>query len=261
MSGLSPAGTADSVLDPRALERRAKSDDPESIRAAAREFESLFLHQMFKSMRATIPKEGLMDSGMGGEMFTDLLDMEYAKNAAEGGGIGLADIVAEQFGIPTQGQRDAQAPGGTTALTQARALRAYGGQAAHATMTLPVAGGRVSSEYGMRQLDDDAAPRMHDGLDIAAPMGTPIRAALGGTVAHAGWVKGYGNTVIVDHGNGTTTLYGYASELLVEKGETITRGAPIARVGSTGHSTGPHLHFEVRRDGQALDPRRPLGLR
>lgn len=101
---------------------------------------------------------------------------------------------------------------------------------------------------------------MHDGLDIAAAMGTPIQASLGGTVAHAGWIKGYGNSVILDHGDGTTTLYGHASELLVKAGEKVARGLEIAKVGSTGHSTGPHLHFEVRRAGRMGRPARGAGF-
>jgi murein DD-endopeptidase MepM/ murein hydrolase activator NlpD len=227
------------------------------------------MHQLFKSMRATIPKEegSLSDAGMGGEMFTDMLDQEYAKNAAETGGIGLADIVAEQFGVPREGQRASQAPAGAAPTVPpmhqavSRALRAYGAQSTSAGLTMPVQGGVVSSEYGLRKLADDAAPRMHDGLDIAAAMGTPIQASLGGTVAHAGWIKGYGNSVILDHGDGTTTLYGHASELLVKAGEKVARGSEIAKVGSTGHSTGPHLHFEVRRAGRTVDPREALGLR
>jgi murein DD-endopeptidase MepM/ murein hydrolase activator NlpD len=263
----------DTITDPGALERRAKTNDPESIRAVAREFESLFMHQLFKSMRATIPKEegSLSDAGMGGEMFTDMLDQEYAQNAAATGGIGLADLVAEQFGIPREGpvggQRSAHPPTGSAptmpTMHQAlgRAMRAYGAQSATAGLTMPVQGGVVSSEYGMRKLADDKAARMHDGLDIAAAMGTPIQASLGGTVAHAGWIKGYGNSVILDHGDGTTTLYAHASELLVKEGEKVARGAEIAKVGSTGHSTGPHLHFEVRRAGRTVDPREALGLR
>lgn len=262
----------DTITDPGAMERRAKSDDPESVRAVAREFESLFLHQIFKGMRATIQKEegSLSDAGMGGDMFTDMLDMEYAKSAADGGGIGLADIVAEQLGAPPidAGQRMSHAPVGSAgpghppAAAFNRALRAYGAHGGGLpVMSSPLADGVVSSEYGMRQLADDAAPRMHDGLDIAAPTGTPIQAAAGGKVVHAGWIKGYGQSVILDHGNGTTTLYGHASELLVEVGDVVTRGGHIARVGSTGHSTGPHLHFEVRENGKTLDPRRALGSR
>ncbi len=267
-----PYAGPDTITDPRALESLAKSGKPEAIRAAAKEFESLFLHQLFKSMRSTIPKEGMMDAGMGGEMFTDMLDQEYAKNAAQKGGIGLADMISEQFGAGEAadgaGQHEPRRPHGVNvaqqSLTAARGLRTYGAQAPTLPtngLALPIAGGHVSSEYGMRQLSDDPAPRMHDGLDIAAPEGTPIQAAQGGTVAHAGWIKGYGNAVILDHGNGTTTLYGHASELLVKAGERVERGAPIAKVGNTGHSTGPHLHFEVRQEGRTVDPRRALGLR
>lgn len=259
-------GGVDTVTDPRALQGLAKSDDPESIKAAAREFESLFMHQLFKSMRATVSKDGLMDAGMGGEMFTDMLDMEYAKQAADQGGIGLADLVATQFGAEQAagGQQEPHRPHGhepTAGRTALRAVRAYQAGASGSALGHPCVSGRVSSEYGMRKLSDDAAPRMHDGLDIAAPTGTPIQAAQGGTVRHAGWIKGYGNTVIVDHGGGRSTLYAHASELLVESGAQVVRGQEIARIGSTGHSTGPHLHFEVREDGKTVDPRRALGLR
>ena len=273
-SGLTPSAprfsAADSITDPRALEAISKSDTPKAIRAASREFESLFMHQLFKSMRATISKDegSLSEAGMGGEMFTDMLDMEYAKTASENGGIGLADLVAEQFGVAgesgAEGQRAAHLPRGASpavasASAVSRALRAYGSHSATGAMALPVQGGVVSSEFGLRQLADDAAPRMHEGLDIAAPTGTPIHAASGGTVAHAGWIKGYGKSVIVDHGNGTTTLYGHASELLVAPGDRVERGMEIAKVGSTGHSTGPHVHFEVRHEGRAVDPRPSLG--
>ncbi len=268
----SPQQSVTSGLDPRDLGQNVKTDDPGAVQAVAKEFESLFLHQLFKSMRQTIgsSEDSMMNSGMGGEMFTDMLDAEYAKSSASQGGIGLADMVTQQLSgaTPTSGtgQHEPRRPQGVSGsaareLGAMRARSAYAGVDASATMSMPVAGGRVSSNYGMRKLDDDAAARMHKGLDIAAPEGAPIRAALPGTVVHSGWIKGYGKSVIVDHGNGTTTLYGHASELLVDVGQTVSRGAPIARVGSTGHSTGPHLHFEVRHHGESVDPARPLGLR
>ncbi|GAB1577639.1 M23 family metallopeptidase [Bordetella petrii] len=113
----------------------------------------------------------------------------------------------------------------------------------------------LSSSYGWRRNPVTHRYAMHEGLDFAAPSGTPILAAAGGVVLEASYLAGYGNTVEVDHGDGLITRYAHASKLLVKPGDLVGRGQEIARVGSTGRSTGPHLHFEVRLAGQPLDPR------
>lgn len=112
--------------------------------------------------------------------------------------------------------------------------------------------GVVSSPFGRRW------GRMHEGVDIANDAGTPIRAALAGKVAHAGWIQGYGYTVILEHRQGYTTLYGHMQQILAEPGAHVVRGQIIGRMGSTGNSTGPHVHFEVRRDGELVNPQRIL---
>jgi len=94
----------------------------------------------------------------------------------------------------------------------------------------------------------------HEGVDISAPRGTPILAAAKGTVTFAGWMSGLGNTVEIDHGYGYVTRYGHASKILVRRGQRVTRGEVIANVGSTGISTSPHLHYEVRVGGDAVNP-------
>ncbi|MDX2097721.1 MAG: peptidoglycan DD-metalloendopeptidase family protein [Leptolyngbyaceae cyanobacterium bins.59] len=114
--------------------------------------------------------------------------------------------------------------------------------------------GEISSGFGWRTHPILGYERFHAGVDFAADYGSTIRAADSGMVFMAGWYGGYGNTVILDHGNGITTLYAHASEVLVAEGQTVQRGEPIALVGSTGLSTGPHLHFEVRQDGEPVDP-------
>jgi murein DD-endopeptidase MepM/ murein hydrolase activator NlpD len=96
--------------------------------------------------------------------------------------------------------------------------------------------------------------RFHSGIDFGADYGTVINAADSGTVIFAGWYGGYGNAVIINHGGSITTLYGHTSELYVAEGQTVQRGQAIAAVGSTGLSTGPHLHFEVRQNGDPVDP-------
>ncbi len=126
-----------------------------------------------------------------------------------------------------------------------------------ADFQMPVSG-RISSEFGTRFHPIDRRHKFHAGLDIAAPKGTPIRVAADGAVKFAGRRGGYGNAVIVQHADGTETFYAHASKLFVQVGQTVTAGTQIAAVGSTGKSTGPHLHFEVRKNNQPLDPQKFL---
>jgi murein DD-endopeptidase MepM/ murein hydrolase activator NlpD len=97
--------------------------------------------------------------------------------------------------------------------------------------------------------------KLHTGDDLAARHGSPFKAARGGTVLWAGWKKAYGKTVIVDHGDGVATLYGHASKVGVRPGQNVRAGEYLGNVGSTGWSTGPHLHFEVRKNGKPVNPR------
>lgn len=108
--------------------------------------------------------------------------------------------------------------------------------------------GVVVSGFGMRW------GRMHEGIDIGCVYGTPNRAAAAGRVIYAGWLGGYGNLVVVDHGNGLSTAYAHASSILVSVGQSVSQGQTVSLVGSTGNSSGPHLHFEVRVNGVAVDP-------
>jgi len=121
------------------------------------------------------------------------------------------------------------------------------GVSSTAGLIWPVSG-PVTSGFGMRW------GRMHEGIDIAASIGTPVHAAAAGTVIYASWMTGYGNLVVVDHGNGLATAYAHASALLVRVGQAVAQGQTVSLVGSTGNSTGPHLHFEVRVNGVAVDP-------
>jgi murein DD-endopeptidase MepM/ murein hydrolase activator NlpD len=114
--------------------------------------------------------------------------------------------------------------------------------------------GTATSPFGYRTHPIFKRKIFHAGMDIAAGHGTPIRAADGGRVIEAGWRGGYGKVVIIDHGGGIATLYGHCSATLVSAGQSVTKGQVIAKVGATGYATGPHLHFEVRKDGTPTNP-------
>lgn len=119
---------------------------------------------------------------------------------------------------------------------------------------MPVANGHETSGFGLRRHPILGYVRMHDGIDYGAPFGSPIYAVADGTVSYAGWRGGYGNFVMLNHGGGVTSGYGHMSRLAVSPGQGVQRGQVIGYVGSSGLSTGPHVHFEVRRGGRPVDP-------
>ena len=122
-------------------------------------------------------------------------------------------------------------------------------------MAWPVPGyTRITSNYGMRTHPITGIYKLHTGVDLGAPMGANFIAANDGVVTKAGYNGAYGNMVIIDHGGGISTLYAHGSEILVTVGQTVKKGDNILKVGSTGYSTGPHAHFEVRMDGVVTDP-------
>lgn len=114
--------------------------------------------------------------------------------------------------------------------------------------------GPVTSNFGWRTHPILGTERFHSGIDFGADYGSVIYASESGRVIYADWYGGYGNAVIIDHGNGITTLYAHCSELYVKDGDSVVKGQPISAVGSTGFSTGPHLHFELRANGEPIDP-------
>jgi murein DD-endopeptidase MepM/ murein hydrolase activator NlpD len=125
---------------------------------------------------------------------------------------------------------------------------------ASGALTWPAPSTYVTSSYGYRNHPIFGTSRFHSGVDIAADYGDPIAAADSGTVIYSDWMSGYGYTVIIDHGNGISTLYAHNSSLYVGNGQYVNKGQQIAGAGSTGYSTGPHLHFEVRVNGSTINP-------
>ena len=114
---------------------------------------------------------------------------------------------------------------------------------------------KISSGFGWRKDPIHGRKRFHNGIDLAAEEGAIVRASLPGRVLQSDYQGNYGNVVLLDHGQGFTTFYAHNETNLVHQGDWVKRGTPLGRVGSTGRSTGPHLHFEVKRDGKHLDPR------
>jgi murein DD-endopeptidase MepM/ murein hydrolase activator NlpD len=125
----------------------------------------------------------------------------------------------------------------------------------------PAAGGWLSSQYGYRRDPFNLAHQFHPGVDIALPHGTPIVAVRAGHVSFAGWNGGYGRMVSIKHSDGYTSVYGHMQRFIVSNGQSVRAGQTIGYVGSTGYSTGPHLHFELRRNGQIINPMQVPGIR
>lgn len=120
---------------------------------------------------------------------------------------------------------------------------------------MPLRAYAISSSFGMRYHPLLGGQRFHAGLDFPAPAGTPVQATAPGAVSFAGWYGGYGLCVAIDHGNGYMTLFAHLSALSINQGTVVSAGSALGRVGSTGQSTGPHLHYEVRYNGRPVDPR------
>ncbi len=251
-------------------------------------------------------------SGLAKQMFAEQL----AKTMAESGGVGLADMIMQKFGINDAKENSAKKDNFSGAMAAIKEIQGkkevvnftgnvndfevistYEDQIANDKSAEPLANamlngeirdstrprivpennlsekmvltpvnsaetleyemplnGRISSSFGTRFHPIDKKMKVHTGVDIAVPRGTSVAAAADGIVTFAGRKGGYGNVVIVEHSDGRQTFYAHCDKLLVEKGQTVSFGEEIAKSGSTGKSTGPHLHFEVRENGKPIDP-------
>jgi len=188
-------------------------------------------------------------------VFTDLgLDMAHMEAAAPKGGMGgpyvPVKLPADAGPFERQLYRINITRAQVDRLNRVLALVPY---------RKPVVGEvEFTSGFGIRSDPFLGRPAMHTGLDFRAAMGDPVRATANGKVTSAGWAGGYGRMVEIDHGNGLSTRYGHLSEIGVKVGDVIKIGQVIGAVGSTGRSTGPHLHYETRIDGEAVDPQKFL---
>lgn len=241
-------GPAAKTLDP------ADKAKPDPVKAAAKQLEAFFLRTMLAESHTQ--GGGGMDGGFAGDTFKSMLDEAIADKMSAAGGIGMSQMFAKQLGgtpetaaaAPPTDPHDALrgAPNGPPTLSQAL-------PEGMPHFIVPVAG-RPSSGYGLRTDPIKGGTINHPGFDLAAAVGTPVSAAAAGTITHAGPAGTYGNLVTVRHENGFETRYAHLSAVDVQVGDHVAAGQDVGKVGTTGYSTGPHLHFEVRQDGQAIDP-------
>lgn len=292
------------------------------LKEACEGFESVFIHQLLKEMRKTVPKDGLLHSSRE-DQYVAMFDEELAKTMAKNGGIGLADYMRGQIkgaeaakkgdpvaspraagsfltalsSLPRQ-KRDAASrnlvaaerpfaagiPMNKGALSPSSGLAGPvagldGSPSQHlgqpgaryfqgadralaaglpGTVAAPVQG-EITSEFGWRRDPFSRQRAWHSGVDIAAPEGSPVSACWDGQVVFSGRQAGYGNLVIVEHAGGWKSYYGHNSANMAAVGQRVLAGQQIASVGQTGRATGPHVHFELRRDDAAVDPLNPGG--
>ena len=168
------------------------------------------------------------------QKLTDLSKLTAAEQA-EAGEIDALQAASNDIAARIRAAQAQHGAGGATSTPSAAGL------------VWPVSG-PITSPFGWRW------GRMHEGIDIGVPSGTPIKAAAGGTIIYCGWEEGYGNLTVIDHGGNLATAYGHQSSIAVACGQQVEQGQVIGYVGCTGHCTGPHLHFEVRINGSPVDP-------
>jgi murein DD-endopeptidase MepM/ murein hydrolase activator NlpD len=218
------------------LGRNAGTADAGERQRVAREFASFLFLEVLKALRAAIPQEGLLESeSLSRDIYTSMMDTEIARLMAQRDTSGFTKTVEQSL--------------------EKVAVKAVN----YGEVRQQPVHGIVSSGFGPRNDPFSGERSFHNGIDIAAPAGSPVKAATAGKVIFSGWAAGYGNLVELDHGAGVVTRYAHNQTNLVTVGEEISPGQLIALVGNTGRATEAHLHFEVRRYGKPIDPKALLG--
>jgi murein DD-endopeptidase MepM/ murein hydrolase activator NlpD len=237
----------------------------------AHEFESMLLLQMLRQMRqsALAESDDGEEDGFSASTMIDTVDAELARQLSKSGGIGVADVLMRAIQRQTSGaaQADTLNPSEIIGIPADRTnwipAPTPGVETNHWTgdgltspgpVTAGVDSGRLTSDYGWRADPFTGRPRLHQGIDLRAAYGQEVPAAAPGLVVEAGDRGAYGTTIVIEHESGVQTRYAHLSTVNVGVGERVLQGQEIGRVGQSGRATGPHLHFEVLRDGQRIDP-------
>jgi murein DD-endopeptidase MepM/ murein hydrolase activator NlpD len=230
------------------------------LKDAADQFEAVLTGYLLKVMRSTIDKAEEEDgaTGFGKDVYMEMFDNEVALGIARTHGLGIAEMIYRQLEERVLGEKNSEG--------KVEKVGADSPPRRQGALFLPIdsSGGieankqereeNISSSFGPRRDPSTHRLSMHRGVDIVAPDGSPIKAAASGRVVFSGFLGSYGNAMIVEHQDGYRTLYGHASANLVQLGESVEEGQTIGLVGNTGRSAGPHLHFELQKDGIRVDP-------
>jgi murein DD-endopeptidase MepM/ murein hydrolase activator NlpD len=239
----------------------------DQLKSATQEFEALFLSYMLKVMRSTVESEKEETSSLGKDVYMEMFDNEIALNIARVRSLGIGEMMYRQLTAQSSKNREPDSnssskrieadspllPIDSSAHGKPESSVQEGSGNLDGSFVAPIEG-ELTSAYGLRRHPLTQKARFHQGLDIAAPAGTPFRAAQSGTVIFSGVLGGYGNTIILEHAEGYRTLYAHAAKLLVSQGESVGAKQAIGIVGNTGRSTGTHLHFELQKGGEKADP-------
>jgi murein DD-endopeptidase MepM/ murein hydrolase activator NlpD len=236
----------------RNIEEYRGRNDPEAVKAVAKEMEALFVYELIKAMRQTTDMES--SNGLGKDTYMSMFDMELSRLLAERG-LGLQEMLVNRLNKAKSSESNVNDEKVSQTLTHNDGLNGISPSSITKSglRSFPVHG-IISSPFGMRRHPIYGDYRFHTGVDIAAPVGTPVYPVKEGKVVFSGKQAGYGNIVIIDHGNGLISKYAHNRVNLVQEGELVNTNTIIAQVGYTGESTGPHLHFEISDRGEYIDP-------
>jgi len=229
-----------------------------SLKSLAREFESLFIQQMLAVMREGMGEDGLFEGNTGQDTYSAMMDQALAQALASKGGLGIAEPLYRQLKAMEEASQR-RAAGVDLPAAEVPALGTQGNLdepsvSPSSGLLGELAENRISSGLGWRRDPFDGEWRFHRGVDFALEAGAPVRSVNAGKVVFSGEQGGFGNTVVVESADGTKIRYAHLKELSVRTGEEVEEGASLGAVGSTGRSTGPHLHVEVENHGRLVNP-------
>lgn len=232
------------------------------LKALAQEFEALLMNEMLGNWRQSLMDSAEADEGNSGMgTMLDMVGSEFGRALSRSGGLGIADQLLRAFDRQILGERSpssaaepinsgAAGDGVKVPAVAARGAQATGRLDADPVDAAPV----VTSGFGLRRDPFSGRVKPHAGVDLRMAYGAEVTSVAPGRVSFAGDQKGYGLTVVVDHANGLQTRYAHLSSTSVRVGDTVEAGQPVARVGNSGRSTGPHLHMELLSQGRPVDP-------
>jgi flagellar protein FlgJ len=250
------------------------------LRKVTQEFEAVFVGYLLRVMRSTVDSSEEESESLGKGIYLEMFDQEIALHIARNRSLGIGEMMFRQLvgdGHPQEDPSHASRTLSSPISIPADATT-WPGPKKDSIETIPSISllqpgsrdqvpsadddkrlaqpveGVWSSHFGARRDPLSHRIRFHHGVDVAAPIGSEIKAAQKGTVVFSGALSGYGNTVILEHGDGYRTLYAHAAQTLVSAGDVVQAEQVIGLVGNSGRSTGSHLHFELQRDGEAIDP-------